>query len=234
MSALLPPSVLADLLYPPACWACGSPIGRQEDGLCPSCPLVPPGDRYRRCAEPQGPGATPPDCANCRGRALHFGRVCALARYEGALRELVRRAKYSPDPSPWAWLGDRLAEAAAAEPWIREAEAVVSVPSSRAARGRRGFHPAELLARRVSARLGIPMLDCLERPGPSAPQVGQGRAGRLSAVEGAFRVRKGRSPAGLRILLVDDVMTTAATAAACAGVLRQAGARGVDVAAAGR
>ncbi len=228
------PAALLDLLYPPACWACGGPIPEQAQGLCAGCPLIPLGDCCRRCGEPQGPHAGPDGCDTCRGRSLFFRHVAALGRYEGALQALVRRAKFGGEPAAWGWLGARLAGEVSAAPWAAGADAVVPVPSSRRTLWRRGYNPARLLARPVARRLDRPLKAWLARRGPAIPQVGLHRAERLANVEGAFALSPRASPTGLRLLLVDDVMTTGATLAACAGLLVRAGARSVDVAVAGR
>lgn len=225
---------LVDLLYPPACWACGRPIPDQAQGLCAACPLIPLGDCCRRCGEPQGPHACPEGCDTCRGRSLFFRHVAALGRYEGALQALVRRAKFGGEPAAWGWLGARLAGEVSAAPWAAGADAVVAVPSSRRARWRRGYNPAGLLARPVARRLARPLTSWLVRQGPAVPQVGLGRKERLANVDGAFALARCARPEGLRLLLVDDVMTTGATLADCAGLLVRAGARSVDVAVAGR
>lgn len=222
---------LIDLLYPPACWACGAALEDARQGLCAACPLPPLGASCRRCAEPRREGeADPPDCPNCRGRDLAFRHVQALGRYEGALQRAILRAKFGGETAAWGWLGSRLGGAAAAAPWAGEVRAVVPVPSARAARWRRGFNPARLLASGVAKTLNAPVKDLLRRRGPDAPQVGLGRAERLANVSAAFCLTRGARPSGKGILLVDDVMTTGSTVAACAAALRSAGAASVDVA----
>ena len=222
---------LADLLYPPACWACGAPIPRQDQGLCPECPWIPLGEACARCAEPRGPHAAGADCPACRGRLLAFRHVAAAGRYEKGLKQALLRAKFGGQEAAWAWLGLKLAETVAAETWAEGIRAVVPVPSSRRARWERGFNPAELLARPVASRLGVPLRRWLARSGSARPQVGLGRAERLANVAGAFAARG--KPGG-PVLLVDDVMTTGATMDACAAALKAAGAASVDVAALSR
>ncbi len=227
-------SALTDLLYPPSCWACGSSLERQAQALCGACALVPLGEACRRCGEPQGPGAsTMEDCDTCRGRPLAFSRVAALGRYEGGLRRAVQRAKFEGELGAWAWMGKALADHVAALPWAGEVDAVVPVPSTWRARLARGANPAALLAGAVSRRLERPRRPWLLRR-PTPPQVGLGRRERLANVEGAFRISPEATPSGLRLLLVDDVMTTGATVDVCARALKAAGALRVDVAVAAR
>ena len=220
---------LLDLLYPPACWACGSPIPRQADGLCADCPLVPLGEACGRCAEPQGPHAGGPDCPLCRGRSLSFRHVAAAGRYEAGLKDAVRRAKFGGESGAWDWMGSLLSGAVTAQAWAGGIREVVPVPSSRSSRWKRGFNPAELLAGPVARRLGVPVRGRLRRRGAFVPQVGLGREARLSNVRNAFEAVPGTKTEGA-VLLVDDVMTTGATVDACAAALLSAGAASVDVA----
>jgi competence protein ComFC len=106
---------------------------------------------------------------------------------------------------------------------------------------RRGFNQSELLANALARRLGIPVINAVRRIHNTQTQTGLSNSKRRENVAGAFRVKMTRSfpPAasrrrptpvtGLRILLVDDVMTTGATASACAATLKRAGAKSVTL-----
>jgi ComF family protein len=89
----------------------------------------------------------------------------------------------------------------------------------------RGFNQSALLAGAVARRYGIPVRSALRRTRATPTQAGLTHAGRRSNVAGAFRVARPETVAGRRVLLVDDVMTTGATASACAAALKRAGAR---------
>lgn len=119
---------------------------------------------------------------------------------------------------------------AAAEAWIAAGESpevVTWVPLSRRRRAERGFDQAEALARVVARRLGVPARPLLERRGGEAlTQARRDRAGRLAAMQGRF---VGRGVVAGSVLVVDDVLTTGATASACARALLRAGADRVDV-----
>jgi ComF family protein len=119
------------------------------------------------------------------------------------------------------------------------AQIAVGAPASVLARGvlvpvplhprrlrRRGFNQAERLATALGRRTGLRVVDCLLREGPARTQVGRDRAERLAGVHGAIAVHAGAEPPR-RAILVDDVVTTGATLAACAQALRAAGARQV-------
>jgi hypothetical protein len=93
----------------------------------------------------------------------------------------------------------------------------------------RGFNQAELLAAEIGRKWNTPVKKIVRRQRGTAPQAGLTNAKRRLNVRGAFRIASGRRLDGLRILLVDDVVTTGATASACARVLKRAGAAHVSL-----
>ena len=194
--------MLLDLLAPPLCWSCAAPAARGA-GLCGTC------RRSLRFL----PGAP----------ALLCGlAVWAPVAYDGPARELVKALKFHSATR----IADEMAAAVVANAPLRWLTAtLVPVPLHPARRRTRPFNQAELLARALSARAApLPVHDCLTRTGAHQPQVGRGRAARLHGPAGAIRAR---GPAPRHALLVDDVVTTGATLAACAAALRAAGARHV-------
>ncbi len=108
-------------------------------------------------------------------------------------------------------------------------DVVVPVPLYWRRRWQRGFNQSELLAYPIARRCGVPVVRLLARSRSTRAQAGLSHSGRRGNVAGAFRLRRGRDVTGLRILLIDDVMTTGATAAACARVLKRGGARSVTL-----
>ena len=197
---------LVSLVAPPLCVGCGASAGRVEP-LCPGC---------RQSLRPLG------------GDPLEHGGLAVWApfAYEGAARALVRALKFDGAERVAGTMGAQIAATAGDGPFA--GVTLVPVPLDPRRRRRRGYNQAELLARAVAARRGCVVADCLERTGSRGTQVGRGRSERLTALDGAVRVRPGTAVPS-RALLVDDVMTTGATLAACAAVLRAAGA--ADVAA---
>jgi predicted amidophosphoribosyltransferase len=103
-----------------------------------------------------------------------------------------------------------------------DAPVLVPVPLHPARLRKRGFNQAERLAAALATRAGLAVRNCLERSGAQGTQVGRGRVERLTGIAGSVRVRDG-SVAPARVLLIDDVVTTGATLAACAAALRVAG-----------
>ena len=194
---------LLDLLFPEDCPACGRVPAAGPQRVCAAC----------AAALPQLPRAAP--CP------WPLGGAWTLGPYDGPLGQLVRRGKYRPDPSALLRLGDRLAEAAAGR--LPQVDAVVPAPSAFAKRWARGFDPAALLAAPVARRLDRPLLRRLRR-GSGASQASASRDARLHRAQ-ALITHTGPVPA--RVLLVDDVTTTGATASASASALLEAGARRV-------
>ncbi|MGH2724471.1 MAG: double zinc ribbon domain-containing protein [Actinomycetota bacterium] len=207
---------LLDLVLPPRCASCG------RDGwpLCPACTaevavITPP--LCRRCGRPVEEPLSA--CADCPPRSIDAARAPFL--YEGPVARAIRGMKFSG----WHALRRHLA-GAMAEVFDLEADVVTWVPLSRRRRGRRGFDQSEVLARGVAPLLGLPAIRLLRRTRDTPAQARRSGRDRRSSLRGAF-VAAGPSPP--RVLLVDDVLTTGATASACAAVLRRAGARRVMV-----
>ncbi|MGH9784118.1 MAG: ComF family protein [Terriglobia bacterium] len=214
--------------------------------MCPDCLNAPQpysGIECFRCgrflAQPAALHGTP-HCGVCRRGAVQregdrrgdfaFAQARSFASYEGTLRSLIQRLKYDgcrPLAKP---LGRFLAEA------VRRLErqsfdVLVPVPLHSRRERQRGFNQAFLLAAQVSKlwKISLAASDCV-RVRDTPPQTGLRAAERRKNVAGAFDVPRPARVRDRRVLLVDDVLTTGATAHACAQALRDAGAAGVWVA----
>jgi ComF family protein len=157
-----------------------------------------------------------------------FDRAYSYGFYEGALRKLIHLFKYS-GMKP---LGKRLAgllSRALPDEGVESFDAVVPMPLHWRRRWKRGFNQSKILARRVAKERHVRMLDVVKRVRATATQAGLTNSNRRKNVAGAFRVFKKTQVAGKRILLIDDVMTTGATATACAFALKRAGAKSVTL-----
>lgn len=152
--------------------------------------------------------------------ALRGLETWAPVAYDGPARDLVKALKFR---GATGVAGAMAALVVANAPAGLLAGGLVPVPLHPARRRTRSFNQSALVAAAVSARAGLPVVDCLIRKGSRETQVGRARAARLT-VAGAI-LTTGRPPP--TALLVDDVVTTGATLAACAGALRAAGARQV-------
>lgn len=226
-------SRLCDAVLPPRCLHCGCLVG-DHGALCAACWaelrfIGPP--CCAACGLPfeydLGPDAV---CGACSAQRPRYDRARAALVYNDASRDLVLRFKHS----------DRLEGAATFAAWmaraggglIEEADILAPVPLHWLRLVRRRYNQAAVLANaigRAQGKLVIP--DLLERRKATPTQGHLGREARRRNVAGAFRVapRHRQALAGKRILLVDDVLTTGATAESCARVLRAAGATAVDL-----
>jgi len=170
-------------------------------------------------------------CALCRLGASGFDAVYTFGSYEGVLRKLIHLLKYQRIRSLSRVLGDYLRRALPIE---QRFDVIVPIPLHWKRRWRRGFNQSALLARQIARRYDLPVSRIVWRKKATAAQAGLTNAKRRDNVRGAFAIRRGVRLDGKRILLVDDVLTTGTTAAACARALKRAGAAHVTVLAVAR
>lgn len=226
------------LVLPPRCLACGEIVGAQGD-LCAPCwqplrfiqPPFCPG-----CAVPLRGDPSQECCAACQAAPPPWRQARAAVAYDEASRRIVlgfkHYARLEAAPLLARWLS------VAGEDVLAEAELLVPVPAHRWRLARRGYNQAALLAQRLSALAGVPaLLHGLVRTRATASQQGLGAEARRDNITPAHftvRPRAQRQLAGRRVVLLDDVLTTGATLAACTAVLQEHGALTVDVLAVAR
>lgn len=225
---------MLDLVYPRNCIRCGADSPEPLRYICWDClsdtPRIEP-PFCRICGDPvAGDIQHDYSCFSCARETPAFDGARSAVRYESAVGQAVRALKYSHA----VWLAPDLAEllSACVQAEFPEIafDLVTSVPLFAARRRERGFNQSALLGRELARRLGVPFREkILRRIRPTVSQTGLTASQRAANVCGAFRVGLFARPAGWRILLVDDVMTTGATVNACARVLKKSGAASVHV-----
>lgn len=213
-------SLLLDVTYPRRCAGCGA----RGAWLCDRCEaalacFAPP--LCVSCGIPEALGV-------CRCDELPAAIECvrSIGPYGGWLRGAVVQVKYHGEWARAPQLAGFLARACADQAPV---DALVPVPLHSSRRKQRGFNQTEKLAEELSREMAPPVEHLLHRTRKTTPQVRLDAEGRQANVEGAFALAPGRSVAGMRLLLVDDVITTGATLGACAQVLHAAGATSVCV-----
>ena len=221
-----------DTLYPPICLACRAATS-EAGALCSSCWRAmrfierPFCDRLGTPFEHDlGEGLLSPQAVT---DPPVFQRARAVARFEdGPARRLVHRLKYSDRGELAAPMGAWMARAGADV--LAEADAITPVPLHARRLWTRRFNQAAALGREIARRAGKPFEPALlRRVKATRSQVGLSREQRVQNMQGAFRAAPAASVQGRRIALVDDVLTSGATANAAARALLRAGAAQVDL-----
>jgi ComF family protein len=212
-------------LLPWRCLLCGD-AGSDELDLCAACAAELPRNSHgcARCALPL-PGATPL-CGACQRKPPPWDAAWAPFRYGWPLDRLEARYKFGRELAA----GRTLAELwRRLPPPVARPALILPVPLHRARLRQRGYNQALELARPLGRALDVPVRhDLLLRARATAAQTELDAAARRRNVRGAFALREGAAlPA--HVALLDDVMTTGATLAECARVLRRAGVARVDV-----
>ena len=226
------------LLYPSTCTICGKNV-RAGEYLCDGCEakivrIVPP--FCAKCSEPfEGSINTAFNCANCAHRTIHFDAAVAAYRGRGIVRDVIHEFKYDRQIHlrhlVARWLRAALMMNGCA---IAEFDVIVPVPLHPARQRERGFNQASLLAELISAHTSIPCKPLLKRIRYTTTQTALDRSERMENLHNAFRLRKNADVRGLRVLLIDDVLTTGSTVERMRARFETAGAMSVHAATAAR
>jgi len=228
------------VFFPAGCRLCDRLLLRASTlPICAEClgsfPAI-GGPLCDRCGQPLAAwslsgqqDATGPEaltCPDCQRRAYGFDRARSYALYKGGLVRAVVMLKFERIEPLGRWFSQRLAEVVRREGIV--ADIVVPVPLHRQREQERGYNQADLIAKPLAHRLGLSYRAVLltrTKPRPDKHMLSLEE--RWESVRGAFATRSGSKVDNLRVLLVDDVMTTGATLDAAARALRGAGAKSV-------
>lgn len=222
-------AVALDLLYPPRCAVCDGLLRKGEDGCCADCRAALPWVREPACMKCGKPVADfrQEYCDDCARTRHFFARGVAAFTYTGAMRQSVHRLKSGNRRDALDFYAAAMVQALEPHLAAWQPQMLIPVPMYRRKQVQRGYNQAELLARRIGGRVGIPvetgLVRCTRR---HAPQKTLGREARMRNLRGCFAVTR-RIETGCRLLLVDDVYTTGSTVDELARVLREAGAGAV-------
>ena len=226
------------LLYPPVCTICGRTV-RAGEYLCNDCEaniirIVPP--FCEKCSESfEGSISEPFTCANCAHRTMHFDAAVAAYRGRGVVRQIIHEFKYGRQIHLQHLVARWLCAALDDERLRgRKFDVIIPVPLHASRQRERGFNQAKLIAQLLSVDSSIPAKPLLKRVRYTTTQTALDRAERMENLHNAFRLRKKANVRALRVLLVDDVLTTGSTLSECARVLKRAGALSVHAATAAR
>ena len=204
---------LIRLLFPPKCILCGTLLKKEEQDLCREC----------RCDSPEYP--------NRKENLQFLDSFTAVWYYEGNVRKSLLRYKFYGARSFASGYG-RLLAMKLLQTHPDGFDCLTWVPVSRLRKFRRGYDQVELLAESVGRELGMTPVPLLKKVRHNRPQSGiRDAAKRRGNVLGVYREVSREILSGKRILLLDDILTTGATAGECARVLLTAGAKEVHCAA---
>ena len=227
---------LAAIVFPAPCRVCGATLtNASRIPICEAClaSFIEITEPMCQCCgrpfiSPVAAQAIRPLCRLCRAQEYAFERARSYAIYNDALVNAITLLKYDQVTRLGDWFAARLAEVVARAGKDFRADVVVPVPLHPNRQRERGYNQAELIARPLARRLGLklgPYL--LVRTKPRPQQLLLSRRQRWESVRGAYEIRAGVRVDKLRVLLVDDVLTTGATLDACSRALLKAGAAAV-------
>lgn len=225
-------------LYPDRCQVCRRGRAPASEGyVCASCREGAGGVRFirpplcHRCGLPYpGEITSQFQCGNCAGLDLHFSQARAAVVAQSLTLEVIHRYKYHRALWFEPFLAELLINAAAPALAASGIDWLVPIPLHPLKRREREFNQAERLAVRLANATGLCLnAKLVRRVENTATQTLLTRGERAENMRGAFAVRSADDLQGRRIVLIDDVLTTGATASACARVLRAAGATEVQV-----
>lgn len=216
-----------NLVYPLACAGCGRELDAlNKTSVCGSCLgsiRRIPEPRCVKCGRPVD--RTGLKCRECKKTRFRFKRAFSACVYDGAVKELIHQFKYAPRPSLAGLLSGLMIDFLNENRGCMDGIDVLTfVPLERRRLISRGFNQSQALAIKISEEFCLPLADTLEKTAVTRNQNELSREERLDNLKGAFRAKERIGVGGLKILLIDDVMTTGATLDECSKALLEKGA----------
>lgn len=217
---------LLNLFLSKRCFVCGRELPMKENGFCcPACePLVEVSRIGPKRCEKCGRGLNylyqSTLCHSCCAHSYAFDGAVSVFYYEGHIKDAVRRMKFAKKPYLTAVFSHYISSVLPSEHF----DYMVYPPVNRTTFYKRGYNQSELMAKELSKRTGIPVLDnALHKEKQNEVQSRMRGKERFRNVSGAFSVapKAAKQMDGKRLLLIDDVFTTGATASECAKMLKK-------------
>lgn len=228
---------IATLVYPPSCLFCRRPLDGRfpvKEILCPACRQnlnlnKPP--FCVRCSRYLGPGNSRNICRQCRLRRPEFDFAWSACLYEDPLKDLIHQFKYSQKTAVRHLFTELMTDFILTYRLdIEQFDRIAAVPLYAARLRERGYNQAQFLAEGVSQKFQIPLLrNSLVRARHTRPQTLLEPKERWTNIRGAFTIKRPDEVRRKNILIIDDLLTTGATASEAAHTLKNAGAGTVGI-----
>lgn len=209
------------IVFPEVCAGCGVSGTWMCDACRAECTRIDPTEACNRCGDFVGTHV--PRCRRCMAWPDAIQSCRATFTFSGPIRLAIHRLKYQGERSRAVWCAEQMAISGAR--FIDGSDALIPVPLHPRRRKRRGYNQSQLLAQELGKLVNLPIRDGIVRRRETASQVGLTAEARLVNVSGAFAATE--SLLGLRVVLIDDVITTGATLNECARAALVAGAASV-------
>lgn len=221
------------LFFPPVCLACNAQIDSAAQTLCENCRdmLLPITDGF--CAKCGGP-LQDGKCDACSRTDFSFDLARSAYIYQTPVREMIHHLKYDSLLSPAAFFARAMAAVISRGYFGEDQDFILPVPLHHVRERGRGYNQSSLIAKKLSALLGIPLAKMVCRKSNTRSQTNLSREARLKNLHGAFALRGGAQVRGKSILLIDDVFTTGTTTNEISKLLKDNGAEKVFVLTAAR
>jgi competence protein ComFC len=222
-----------NIIYPKKCQGCNSPLDyKNRFYLCKHCLgkiTINKAPFCIRCGSPlYGPAALRALCGKCISAKYNFDRAFSCCNYEGLIKELIHKFKYQRKRFLIHLFDELLSNFAKEYIDMAAIDMLVPVPLHRGRLQERGFDQSLLLSKTLSKKFSLPIFyNILMRKIDTLQQTRLDKRQRLNNIKGAFFIKDKNAFQGKRVLLIDDVFTTAATANECSGMLKSSGVKSV-------